>query len=216
MTAQPPGGGRIVGSATPLVLATRNPGKVAEFRRLLADRAWRVLDLGDAGVDAALDEPGPGYPENARAKAVAVCTMTGHCALADDSGIEVEALRGWPGPHSARWRPGSDAERLRGLLDEVARLCPDDRRVRYVAVVAIARPGTEALVARGSCEGRLVEPRGGAGFGYDPAFFSPELGKTFGEATAEEKDRVSHRARALGRLAESGLLDGAAASEPAV
>lgn len=194
----------------PLVVATRNPGKLVEFRRLLRDHPWRLLSLDDAGFPGEVDEPGPGYEDNARAKAVEVCRATGLCALGDDSGIEVEALRGWPGPRSSRWLgdAASDADRLRGLLDEVARRTPDDRRVRYVAVLALARPGAEVVVARGSCHGVLVEPRGGGGFGYDPSFLSSDLGRTFGEAGAEEKDTVSHRARAVARLAEAGVLSG--------
>ncbi|HEX3606065.1 MAG TPA: non-canonical purine NTP pyrophosphatase [Candidatus Dormibacteraeota bacterium] len=192
-----------------LVVATRNRGKLGEFRRLLRDHPWRLLSLDDAGFEGDVDEPGPGYAENARIKAVEVCRATGLCALGDDSGIEVEALRGWPGPHSSRWlgEDADDASRLRGLLDEVERRCPDDRRVRYVAVLALARPGAEEVVARGVCEGVLVEPRGEAGFGYDPSFLSTDLGRTFGEVSAEEKDRVSHRARAVARLAEAGVLE---------
>jgi XTP/dITP diphosphohydrolase len=198
-----------LGRPPSLVVATRNPGKLAEFRRLLRNHPWRVLGLDDAGVEGEVEEPGPGYADNARAKAVEGCRATGLCALGDDSGIEVDSLRGWPGPRSSRWLgPGvSDHDRLRGLLDEVARRSPDDRRVRYVAALALARPGAEVVVAHGVCEGTLVEPRGTGGFGYDPAFLSAELGRTFGEATAEEKDAVSHRARAVARLAEAGVLD---------
>lgn len=190
------------------MVATRNRGKLVEFRRLLRDHPWALLSLDDAGFPGDVDEPGPGYEENARAKAVEVCRATGLAALGDDSGIEVEALRGWPGPHSSRWlgEGASDADRLRGLLDEVARRSPEDRRVRYVAVLALARPDAEPVVARGVCDGVLVEPRGEGGFGYDPAFLSTDLGRTFGEVAAEEKDTVSHRARAVARLAEAGVL----------
>lgn len=193
----------------PLVVATRNPGKLAEFRRLLRAHPWRLLSLDDAGMEGDVEEPGPGYEDNARIKAVEARRATGLCALGDDSGIEVEALRGWPGPRSSRWLgPGAgDHDRLHGLLDEVARRSPDDRRVRYVAVLALARPGAEVVAAHGVCEGTLVEPRGTGGFGYDPAFLSVDLGRTFGEVTAEEKDTVSHRARAVARLAEAGVLD---------
>lgn len=193
----------------PLVVATRNRGKLAEFRRLLRDHPWRLLSLDDAGFVGDVDEPGPGYEDNARLKAAVVCRSTGLCALGDDSGIELPALRGWPGPHSSRWLGdgADDATRLRGLLDEVGHRCPEDRRARYVAVLALARPGAGEVVARGVCEGVLVEPRGAAGFGYDPSFLSADLGRTFGEATAAEKDRVSHRARAVARLAEAGVLD---------
>ena len=195
-------------SRPPLVVATRNRGKLTEFRRLLRDQPWTLLNLDDAGFPGDVDEPGPGYEENALAKALEVCRVTGLCALGDDSGIEVDALRGWPGPHSSRWlgEAASDADRLRGLLDEVDHRCPDDRRVRYVAVLALARPGAEAVVARGICDGVLVEPRGEGGFGYDPSFLSTDLGRTFGEVGAEEKDTVSHRARAIARLTESGVL----------
>jgi XTP/dITP diphosphohydrolase len=192
----------------PLVLATRNRGKLAEFRRLLRDHPWTLLGLDEAGFAGDVDEPGPGYEENARAKAVEVCRATGLCALGDDSGIEVEGLRGWPGPLSSRWlgEDASDADRLRGLLDEVARRSPGDRRARYVAVLALARPGAEPIVARGVCDGVLVEPRGEGGFGYDPCFLSNDLGRTFGEVSAAEKDAVSHRARAVARLAAAGVL----------
>jgi XTP/dITP diphosphohydrolase len=197
-----------------LVVATRNRGKLAEFRRLLAGRAWHLVALDEAGVDAELAEPGPGYADNALAKAVTASAACGLAALGDDSGIEVEALRGWPGPESARWMgpDADDADRLAGLIAEVERRSPEDRRVRYVAAVALARPGAEPVVAHGSCTGVLVAPRGEAGFGYDPAFLSTDLGITFGEAEAAAKDGVSHRARALRRLAESGVLDPASGS----
>jgi XTP/dITP diphosphohydrolase len=192
-----------------LVLATRNQGKLRELRSLL--RMWPVelRSLDEVGFDAPLDEPGPGYTESALAKALAVCSGTGLPALADDSGIEVDALHGWPGPMSARWmgEAASDEDRLRGLLDEVGRRSPDDRRARYVCVAALAKPGAEPVTAHGECFGTLVAPRGTNGFGYDPAFLSVDLRITFAEASEEEKERVSHRARAIARLGESGALD---------
>ncbi|MFN2452261.1 MAG: non-canonical purine NTP pyrophosphatase [Candidatus Dormibacteria bacterium] len=195
--------------APQLVVATRNPGKLAEFRRLLAAHPWRVISLDEAGYEDELEEPGPGYAENAAAKALTVCAATGLCALGDDSGIEVRALRDWPGPASARWlgAEATDADRLHGLLAEVEGRAGGDRRARYVAVLCLARPDAQPTLAHGICEGVLVEPRGSGGFGYDPAFYSADLDITFGEAEVEAKDRVSHRARALARLAESGVLD---------
>jgi XTP/dITP diphosphohydrolase len=193
-----------------LVLATRNPAKIAELRRLLAAWSWRLQTLDDVGFNRPLDEPGPGYVESAVAKATAVADATGFTALADDSGIEVDALRGWPGPLSARWmgEAATDADRVRGLLDEVARRSPHDRRTRYVCLAALARPEAEPLTARGECLGTLTEePRGSNGFGYDPVFLSVDLGITFGEASEEAKDRVSHRARAIARLSEAGVLE---------
>jgi XTP/dITP diphosphohydrolase len=191
-----------------LVLATRNPGKLRELRRLLEPWPLHLQDLDEAGFLAQLDEPGPGYTESALAKAVEVCAATGLPALADDSGIEVDALRGWPGPMSARWMGpvATDEDRLRGLITEVERRSPDDRRVRYVCVAALATPGGEPLTARGECLGTLVEPQGISGFGYDPAFLSLDLGITFGEADDDAKAQVSHRARAITRLSESGAF----------
>jgi XTP/dITP diphosphohydrolase len=191
-----------------LVAATRNPGKLGELRRLLAPHGWRVLSLDDIGFSQELQELGTTYEENALSKATAVLDAKDEMTLADDSGIEVEELRGWPGPESARWlgEGATGAQLLQGLIAEVERRTPDDRRVRYVCVVALARPGAEPVLARGTCDGVLVEPRGTGGFGYDPGFLSRDLGVTFGEASNAAKDRVSHRARAISRLAESGLL----------
>ena len=191
-----------------LLLATRNPGKIAELRGLLAAWPWEVVGIDEAGFREPLEEPGPGYLESALAKASTVCAATGLAALADDSGIEVDALGGWPGPMSARWmgEEASDVDRLHGLIREVDRRTPDDRRVRYVCVAVLARPGAEALIGRGECLGTLVDPRGTNGFGYDPAFLSLDLGVRFGEAPEADKARVSHRARAIARLAESGVF----------
>jgi XTP/dITP diphosphohydrolase len=197
-----------------LVLATRNPGKIEELRGLLSAWPWLIQSLDDVGFHGQLEEPGPGYIESALAKASAVCDAIGLPALADDSGIEVDALRGWPGPLSARWmgESASDADRLQGLLDEVARQSPQDRRARYVCVVAFARPGAEPVTARGECLGTLTQsPLGSNGFGYDPIFLSADLGVTFGEASEAAKARVSHRARAIARLGEAGVLEPAQA-----
>jgi XTP/dITP diphosphohydrolase len=193
-----------------LVLATRNPGKIAELGDLLAAWPWTVRSLDDVGFGETLEEPGPGYLESALAKASVVSAATGLTALADDSGIEVDALGGWPGPHSARWmgEDATDADRLRGLIDEVARRSPGDRRVRYVCVAALVRPAADPVTARGECLGTLIDtPRGSNGFGYDPAFLSVDLGITFGEASEAAKAAVSHRARAIARLGESGVLE---------
>jgi XTP/dITP diphosphohydrolase len=185
-----------------VALASRNPGKLAEFRRLLAATGWALVGADEAGFHADLAEPGLTYEENAVAKAVAVMEATGLAALADDSGIEVPALGGWPGPLSARWmgERSSDADRLHGVLAEVERRSPRDRRARYVCVVCLARAGMPPLTARGETWGTLVAPRGTGGFGYDPAFLSDDLGVTFGEAAARAKDGVSHRGRALRAL----------------
>ncbi|MGD1053879.1 MAG: non-canonical purine NTP pyrophosphatase [Candidatus Dormibacteria bacterium] len=185
-----------------MAVASRNPGKIWELRRLLAGHPWELVDLDGAGFAGELEEPGATYDENSALKAQTVCSATGLPAIADDSGIEVPALGGWPGPASARWmgEAATDVDRLHGLLAEVERRCPDDRRARYVCVVTLARPGVATVSARGETAGVLVAPRGSGGFGYDPSFLSDDLGITFGEATAEAKDGVSHRARALAAL----------------
>ena len=174
---------------------------------MLGDRA-QLATLDDVGIDADLPETGGTYEANAQQKAEAASALTGMPALADDSGIEVLALDGWPGPKSARWLgpEATDRDRLHALLDWVQRQSPQDRRVRYVAAVALARPGQPTATATGECDGVLVDPRGTAGFGYDPSFLSDDLGITFGEATDADKDRVSHRARALRALIESGAM----------
>jgi XTP/dITP diphosphohydrolase len=196
-------------SGSVLVLATRNRGKLRELRVLLSPWTLQLRSLDEAGFDGLLEEPGPGYTESALAKAMAVCAATGLPALADDSGIEVDALHGWPGPMSARWMGdgATDEDRLHGLLAEVAQRTPDDRRARYVCVAALAKPDAEPVTAHGECFGTLVEPKGGNGFGYDPAFLSVDLGITFGEAPDEAKARVSHRARAIARLGQSGVFE---------
>ena len=193
------------------MLATRNRGKFAEFRRLLGDRAGvELVCLEDVAYQGDLPEPGTTYAENARAKAEAVGAATGLPALADDSGIEVPGLGGFPGPRSARWLgpDATDRDRLLGLLARVAEQCPDDPRARYVAAVALAREGAPTVTTTAGTAGRLVSPpRGERGFGYDPSFLSDELGVTFGEAADELKDTVSHRGRALRLLVETGALD---------
>jgi XTP/dITP diphosphohydrolase len=195
-----------------VVLATRNRGKLAEFRRLLDGHA-ELVSLDDAGHHGELAEPGTTYEENARAKAEAVRDATGMPALADDSGIEVAALGGFPGPRSARWTGekghAGDRDRLLGLLRRIAEECPGDPRARYVAAVALAVPGRPTVVTHGACEGVLeAPPRGERGFGYDPSFLSAEIGGiTFGEADDALKDTVSHRARALRALLDGGALD---------
>lgn len=189
-----------------LVLATANPGKVRELRPLVAE--WgagiAVLSLADVASPAIPEETGETYLENARLKARAVAAASGLAALADDSGIEVDALGGEPGVRSARYGGAGldDAGRTRRLLEALAGV-PDERRTaRYVAVAVIARPDGASQSFRGVCEGRIARaPRGAGGFGYDPIFFYPPLGATFAEVEAERKHAVSHRGRAFRALA---------------
>jgi XTP/dITP diphosphohydrolase len=184
-----------------LVLASTNPHKIAEFRALLAGAPFELLSPADLGVTVQVEETGDTFDENAILKALAYAEATGLLALADDSGLEIDALGGAPGVHSARWA-GVDTsyeERFR-LLEQRLAVIPDEQRTaRYRCAIALAEPAPRGLyaVVSGTLEGRIARtPRGTEGFGYDPIFFLPERGKTVGELTAAEKNSISHRARA--------------------
>jgi XTP/dITP diphosphohydrolase len=191
-----------------LVVATGNAGKLREIRELLADVRVSLRSLADfPGI--ALPDEGDDYTANAIAKARAVAAATGCAAIADDSGLEVDALAGRPGPHSARYGGSGldDAGRVALLLRELAACEPGARGARFVCVAALATPGGAVATARGECAGEiLASPRGGGGFGYDPVFFYPPLGRTFAELTDEEKARVSHRGLAV-RAARALLVE---------
>jgi XTP/dITP diphosphohydrolase len=182
-----------------LLVATTSAGKLREIEAALAGLDIELLGLRDRPV-AMPEETGASFEENAALKARAALAATGLPALADDSGLEVDALDGEPGVRSARWENlPDDQARYRRLL-ETLRGRPD-RTARFVSVIVLALPGGEELVFRGEAEGWITDaPRGDGGFGYDPVFHSVELGKTFAEATLEEKAAVSHRGRALAAL----------------
>ncbi len=185
-----------------LVVATRNRGKLSEFRSLLAAAGWQVLGLAEAGISADAEETGATFSENARLKALACSHETDLPVLADDSGLEVFALGGRPGIHSARYagNGASDAELIDKLLAELGNVAVS-RDARFVCALALARRGRLVLEVEGECHGIIAAaPRGTHGFGYDPVFLFPELGRTYAELSAEEKNRVSHRARAVAAL----------------
>ncbi len=184
-----------------LVLATRNPGKTAEIRDLFAGFPVDVRDLTAFGPIPEVEEDGATFEENAYKKASFTARVLGVPALSDDSGLCVPALDGAPGVHSARYGgPGlSDADRCGRLLD--AMRGRDDRRAAFECVLSLAVPSGPALTYEGRCEGVLTEsPNGANGFGYDPVFFYPPLGRTFAQLSRDEKGRVSHRGRALAEL----------------
>jgi XTP/dITP diphosphohydrolase len=195
------------GAAPELVLATGNPGKRREFeailRDLLGEAAPRLRTLAEF-PELTLPPEGHDYEANAVAKAQAVAEATGRPALGDDSGLEVDALEGGPGPLSARFGgPGlDDAGRMHALLEAVAARGRDaGRGARFVCVAALARPGGAVVVARGECPGGLLEaPRGGSGFGYDPVFVPEGETRSMAELPARAKHRLSHRGRALAGL----------------
>ncbi|MFQ5877534.1 MAG: RdgB/HAM1 family non-canonical purine NTP pyrophosphatase [Acidobacteriota bacterium] len=191
-------------SGPPVLIASLNPGKARELSRLLREAGLETATLRDCGLEGAYEETGATYEENARGKAFHYAALAGRIAVADDSGIEVDALDGRPGPLSARYGGEGldDAARCRRLLEELEGV-PDERRTaRFVAVAAIARPDGEVRLFRGVCEGRILRAtRGRGGFGYDPLFFCPELGASFAEVPLRRKDSVSHRGRAFRALA---------------
>jgi len=193
-----------------LVFATRNQGKLRELRQILTevggDHGPQLLSVSDFPDLGDVEETGATFAENARIKAVAASRYTGLVALADDSGLAVDALGGRPGVHSARYAgvEATDSERIAKLLGELAGVSQADRTARFVCAIALARPheGSDVQICEASCEGRILgEPRGHDGFGYDPVFFVESLGCTFAEASAQQKNRLSHRGQAMRQIA---------------
>jgi len=187
-----------------LVLASGNAGKIREIAHLLAPLRIEVVSQAALGIDEA-DEPHDTFVENALAKARHAARLSGLPALADDSGLCVDALGGAPGVQSARYagEPKSDARNNRKLLDALANVA--DRRAHYCCVLVLMRHGTDPqpLIAEGEWHGEILRaPRGTGGFGYDPLFLVPELGLTGAELTLERKNALSHRGRALAQLLE--------------
>lgn len=185
---------------TRLLIATNNKGKVREIRALLSPLPLELLTPDDLGLDLSVNEDGRTYAENASKKAVAFATASGMISLADDSGLEVEALRGEPGLYSARYVPrdgATDADRRAFLLQRLLGK-PRPWTARFCAAVAIAVPGKGVQSAEGECRGEIIpEERGSGGFGYDPIFLVAPTGHTMAELEMDEKNRLSHRARAI-------------------
>lgn len=185
-----------------LIIATGNPGKLREFSELLADPSIQL-----EAFEPTLPEDGESYEANARIKAEEASRRTGLPAVGDDSGLEIEALAGYPGLHSARIAP-TQGERFRIVLDRL-RDVPRPWPARFVCALALALPGLPTRDFIGVVEGEAIEPREAAGgFGYDPMFLLPDLGRTFAELAPEEKHRYSHRGAAVRALVGSGALRG--------
>ncbi|MCH2173618.1 RdgB/HAM1 family non-canonical purine NTP pyrophosphatase [Myxococcota bacterium] len=187
-----------------VVLATSNAGKVKEFQAILSGRGFDLRGLGEF-PELSFPEEGDDYEANAIGKARAAALHVGMPALADDSGLEVDALDGIPGVYSARFGGEGldDRGRTELLLERMSHLEGEDRRARFVCWVAYVVPGGGVLVSRGECPGRiLTEPRGARGFGYDPIFGVEGTDLAMAELSAQEKNRISHRARALDALCE--------------
>lgn len=186
-----------------LVLASKNKKKLEEMRQILSALGVEVISEADAGVDVDVEETGTTFAENARLKAAAVMQASGLPAIADDSGLCVDALNGAPGVYSARYGGEGldDTGRYKLLLENMRGMT--DRRCGFVSAICCAFPNGDVLTAQGECRGTLAyAPRGENGFGYDPVFFIPEKKKTFAQLTAEEKHEISHRGKALREFKE--------------
>jgi XTP/dITP diphosphohydrolase len=194
------------------LVATNNPGKIREYDVLLAGLRLDLCGLAEVGLDTEVEETGQTFAENALLKALAYGRASRLLTLADDSGLEVEALGGAPGVYSARYagKGASDADRYRKLLAALESVPWEKRAARFRCVIALAWPDGRVETFEGQCDGVIVfEPRGTNGFGFDPVFYMPEHGCTMAELPTEVKNRVSHRARAAA-LARERLKNGAA------
>ena len=188
-----------------IIFATGNADKMKEIREILSDLDAEVLSMKEAGVQADIVEDGKTFEENAVIKATAICRLTGEVVLADDSGLEIDYLNKEPGIYSARYmgentdyhvKNGNLIERLSGIPDE-------KRTARFVCAIAAAFPDGSVKTVRGTMEGRIgYEEKGENGFGYDPIFFLPEYGCTSAELSMEEKNKISHRGKALQAIKE--------------
>lgn len=188
-----------------LLLATGNQGKAREYQFLLGEVPFQLVTLSGQGITTVVEETGHSFEENARLKAAAFAGESGLLTLADDSGLEVDALGGEPGVRSARYagEGATDADRINYLLSKLEGMSESRRAARFVCVIAIATPEGEITFCEGKCHGIITtSSKGSHGFGYDPVFYLPEMGKTMAELTTEEKNKVSHRARAAQKARE--------------
>ncbi len=184
------------------VIATGNEGKVREFKRILEPMGFGAVSMKELGLALDVEETGKTFSENAYLKAEAVCRLTGLPAIADDSGLCVDALNGAPGVYSARYSGQGDDGNNQKLLDEMADVPPEKRTARYVCAICCCFPDGTRLTAQENCEGAIgYELSGEQGFGYDPLFYVGE--RSFGQYSDEEKDAISHRGKALRLFCET-------------
>ena len=198
-----------------IIFATSNQGKMREIREILKGLGTEILSMKEAGVQADIVEDGDTFEANAVIKAKAVWEEAGGIVLADDSGLEVDALGGEPGVYSARYMGEKTSYEIKNwnLIHRLAEVPEEKRTARFVCVIAAALPDGRVLTTRGTMEGRIAyEPAGAGGFGYDPILMLPEYGKTSAEITMEEKNAISHRGKALRAMKE--LLEKRRASQP--
>ncbi len=187
-----------------VIFATKNKGKIREIQAVLGD-SYEVITMEEAGINTDIDETGTTFEENAAIKAETVRDLCGEIVLADDSGLEIDYLNGEPGIYSARYM-GHDTSydiKNKNLIDRLAGVPDEKRTARFVCAVAAAFPDKPTIVVRGTMEGIIgYEIKGENGFGYDPIFFLPEYGMTSAELSPEEKNRISHRGKALRAIKE--------------
>jgi len=188
-----------------IVLATGNQHKLREFQQILASKTLEIISQNDFADCPEVIEDGSTFEENALKKARAIAAHTKCITMADDSGLEVDALMGEPGIYSARYagEPGSDERNIDLLLENMRRVCEVQRGAQFVCVIAVVTPDGQELIARGLCRGLITtHPIGSDGFGYDPVFFHEPSGRTFAQLSSDEKNSISHRARAVRNLHE--------------
>ena len=189
-----------------IIFATKNEGKLKEIRQILGESGIEVISMKEAGLDIDIVENGSTFEENAGIKAKAVMDASGECAMADDSGLEIDAFDKAPGIYSARYLGENTSYDIKNriILDKMKDIHDEQRTARFVCAIALAVPGeNELFVKRGVMEGRIAwEIEGKNGFGYDPIFFLPERGCTSASLTPEEKNLISHRGKALREMAE--------------
>ena len=182
-----------------VILASKNPHKLTELSAILSQHGFEIALESEYGLDIDVDETGTTFEENSLLKAEAVMKASGLPVLADDSGLMVDALNGAPGVYSARYgHKSSDGERTAFLLENMKDVPDDKRTAKFVCVITCLWPDGRKIVARGECPGVITrEVHGENGFGYDPVFYLPEIGMTYAELPSEQKNAISHRARAL-------------------
>lgn len=184
----------------PLVLATRNNGKIEEMKTMLSPYGIEVKGVSEYPECPEVEEDGVTFQENARKKAETISKVLGLPALADDSGLEVDAMEGRPGVYSARFAGphATDEDNINKLIESMKDVPAGERQARFRCVLALAVPGRETWFTEGACEGHIVlEPKGSHGFGYDPIFYLPELEKTMAQLSKDEKNDMSHRGKAV-------------------
>ena len=188
-----------------IIFATNNQGKLKEIKEILADLDYEIVSMKEAGIDVEIIEDGKTFEENAIIKATTVMKECGEIVLADDSGLEIDYLNKEPGVLSARYMGENTSYRIKNqiILDRLHGVPAIVRTARFVCVIAVAFPDGRVETSRATIEGRIAdEPAGENGFGYDPIFYLPERGKTTAELSAEEKNEISHRGKALRQIKE--------------